>query len=132
MAVFTNIESALNQRLNSLPAKPPIAWPNTKFTPINGVTYLRPTILPASTELSTLNRGQTHSGIYQIDINVPLDKGVNVLDALLDNLYTHFSSQDILVSGPTNVFITSIGRGRAIRQDAFYVGFIEINYLCYS
>ncbi len=132
MGVYTDIYAALNTRLNSLTSHPPIAWPNTKYVPILGTTYLRPTLLPAETILSSLARGQTHKGIYQVDVFVPLEKGINTLTTWLDAIESHFAAQDILTSGSTKVYIHQTGMGDLEREDSWFHGYISINYLVYT
>lgn len=132
MGVYTNITAALNTRLSSLASHPPIAWPNTKYIPIIGTTYLRPTLLPAETVLSSLARGQTHRGIYQVDVFVPVEKGINTLTTWLDAIEGHFAAQDILVSSSTKVYILQTGISEMQREDAWFSGHIFINYLVYT
>ncbi len=131
MGVLTNIELALHTRLATLGSSPPVAWPNVAYTPTQNTTFIRPTLLPAQTRLETLAGQQVHSGIYQIDIYVPLEKGVSVLNTWLDAVETLFSSSKTLTA-TDRIFIQATGRGRTERQDAWYTGFVEIQYICYS
>ena len=131
MGVFTNIEAALNTRLATLSGSPAVQWPNTGYRPTENTTYLRPTILPTSTDLESFAGAEIHKGIYQIDVFVPLEKGVNTLNTLLDSIADLFTSDKVLTATDV-VWVQAVGRGRAQRQEAWYVGFVEVNYLCYS
>lgn len=132
MAVHTNIELALHTRLATLSGLPAVEWPNTAYTPTENTQFLRPTILPASSKLETLTGQEAHIGIYQVDVFVPLEKGVAALHTLLDGIATLFKSNKTMTAGGDTVFVQAVSRGRAQRQESWYVGFIEVNYLCYS
>lgn len=132
MGVYTDIEAALNTKLNTLAGHPPIAWPNMRFEPTNNETYLRPTLLPAQTELNTIAGQQLHKGIYQVDVCVPLKTGIASLTSWLDAIDSLFARGTTLTANSNSVLIQNVGMGRTERQDAWYVGYIEIYYLCYS
>lgn len=132
MGVFSNIQRALDTHLNSLTDRPYVAWPNAKATPLNGSSYIRPTLLPANSDLYTLNDVNMNPGIYQIDIYAPLEKGLNSALTLADAIKDHFESNRRLTAGGDTVFIQNISLGSAERQDAWYRVFLEINYVCYS
>lgn len=131
MGVFTNIEAALHTRLATLSGSPAVQWPNTKYQPTENTTFLRPTVLPAATVLNTIAGAEEHKGIYQIDVFVPVEKGVSALNTLLDSIQDLFKSNKVLTATDV-VWVQAVGRGRAQRQEAWYVGFVEVNYLCYS
>lgn len=131
MGIFTNIEVALHTRLATLTASPAVQWPNVHYQPTENTTFLRPTVLPASTVLESFAGAEIHRGIYQIDIFVPLEKGISTLNTLLDSIADLFTANKILTATDV-VWVQAVGRGRAQRQEAWYVGFIEVNYLCYS
>jgi hypothetical protein len=78
-----------------------------------------------------MDGSEIHRGIYQIDVFVPVEKGVNALNTLLDNIGSLFRSNKVLTATDV-VWVQSISRGLGERQESWYVGFIEVNYLCYS
>jgi hypothetical protein len=131
MGVFTNIEAALHTRLATLSGSPAVAWPNTHYQPTENTTYIRPTILPANTILNTLAGMEEHKGIYQVDVYVPLEKGVSALNTLLDSIQSLFKSSKTLTATDI-IFIQAVSRSPAVRDESWYVGFVEINYICYS
>lgn len=131
MGVFSNIQAALNTRLSTLVNSPPIQWSNTRYQTSENTAFIRPTILPNNTTLDTLAGTEYHIGIYQVDVFVPLEKGVNSLDTLLDNIQSLFKSNRTLVSEDVTVLIQSISRGPETRQEAWYASFLEINYICF-
>ncbi len=131
MGVFTNIEVALHTRLATLSGSPAVSWPNTHYQPTENTTYLRPTILPASTVLDTLAGMEEHKGIYQVDVYVPLEKGVSALNTLLDSIQSLFKSNKTLTATDV-VFVQAVSRSPAVRDESWFTGFVEINYICYS
>ncbi len=131
MGVFTNIEVALHTRLATLSGSPAVQWPNVHYQPTENTAFLRPTILPANTKLDTIAGMEEHKGIYQVDVFVPLEKGVSALNTLLDSIESLFKSSKTLTATDV-IFVQAVSRGRAQRQESWYVGFVEINYICYS
>ncbi len=131
MGVFTNIEVALHTRLATLSGSPTIWWPNAAYTPVENSVFLRPTLLPAETKLNTIAGMEEHKGIYQIDVFVPLEKGVSALNTLLDSIESLFKANKTLTATDV-VWVQAVGRGRAQRQESWFVGFVEVNYLCFS
>ncbi len=131
MGIFTNIESALNTRLSELNDLPRVAWPNMHFVPTENEVFIRPTILPFSTSLSTLAGVEVHKGMYQIDVYVPLEKGISVLTSILDNIQDLFKSERTLTATDV-VLIQEISRGMFKREESWFCGMIEIRYICYS
>lgn len=131
MGVFANIEGALNTRLSTLSSSPPVAWPNTAYIPIENTSYIRPTLLPVDTNLESLAGSEEHIGIYQIDVFVPTEKGVSALNTLLDNIQSLFKSNRVMTATDV-VWVQAVSRGKAERQDAWFVSYIEVHYLCFS
>lgn len=132
MGVFTNIETALHTRLATLSGLPAVAWPNVAFVPTENTQFLRPTMLIDATKLHTLAGGEQHGGIYQIDVYVPLEKGSSALLTLLDSIESLFKSNKTMTAGSDTVFIQAVSRGPSTRQESWYVGILEVNYICYS
>ncbi len=131
MGVFTNIEAALHTRLATLSGSPAVAWPNVHYQPTENTTFLRPTILPAATVLNTLAGMEEHKGIYQVDVYVPAEKGVSALNTLLDSIQSLFKSNKTITATDV-VFVQAVSRSPAVRDEAWFTGFVEVNYICYS
>jgi hypothetical protein len=132
MSTFANILNGLNTRLNSLSGLPEVAWPNTKYNPKQNTTWIRPTLLPATSQLYTLKDERFHQGIYQVDIYVPLEKGTKTLYDLADDVRQHFEAQRSLTSGSDTVFIQEVSMSPATRDESWYSLFVSISYQCYS
>lgn len=129
MAVFTDIENALNTKLSSIPGLPTIYWPNTPGEPVHSNSWVRPTLLPASSQLYTLNNQDYHQGIYQVDVFVPLKQGTALADSYADLIYSSFK-RATLTKNTTNVFIQQISISRQQRIEAWWSCYVEVSYLC--
>ena len=133
MGVFKNMEIALGSKLDTISGKPAIHWENGQvYIPVVGTRFWRPTNLPAGSQLMTASAVQKHIGIYQVDVFVPVEKGLSVLMADLDSIYSAYNTVLSLAGGSHNVDILGVGRGRVTREDAWLRGFISIEYMCYS
>ena len=85
------IYQALRARLNTLANKPPIAYLNQPYTPVNGTAYLAEDFLPANNEGLTVNgAAQAKTGIYQITVFYPDNQGVAAPQALAEAIAVHF------------------------------------------
>ena len=133
MGVLLDIEVALQSKLSTLSCgfEVDIAWPNIAYDPADSVPYLRPTYLPARAGRVTLTGGTYHRGIYQIDIFVPLDHGTNVLDVISDDIYTLFRNED-LTENSHIIEVQNINRGLVKREEAWWHGFIELQFQCFD
>jgi len=132
VGTFSNIQRALDTHLNTLSNRPYVAWPNTKFKPQENASFIRPTMLAARSDILTLDDVHLNPGIYQVDVYVPLEKGVNAALTIIDDIKDHFEANRILNSGGTSVFIQSISLGQLQREEAWFRAYLEINYSCYE
>lgn len=129
MSVFNNIQNALNTQLASLSGLPVIYYPNMQNEPIQGTPYIRPTLLPARSELLTLNNEDMHQGLYQIDIYTQLKKGTAPILLLADIIRDGFRRQSLTSSG-TVVHIQNISISPTQRVESWWHCYVEVNYLC--
>lgn len=128
---FANIEIALQTQLK-VATTLPIYWPNVTEAPELAASFVKPTLLPAATELFTLAEFHKFKGIYQVDIFVPLNKGTKAIYNIADAIKTSFEANRTLVANGQNVLIQAVSMGRTQRQDAWFTTFVEINYLSYN
>lgn len=131
MGVLLNIQLALDTKLNTLSPAVATAWPNTHYKPTENTSWMRPTLMPARSQEATLAGAIYHQGIYQVDIFVPLEKGVAALMAIEDNIYTLFKSA-VLTKNTSTIRIDVISRGPTSREEAWYRGIIEIEFSCFD
>ena len=87
MGIYTDIASALASRLNGVGI--PIAFENAPFKPTAGVTYLREAVLFGDNSALGISRSDIYTGVYQVDVMAPKDKGKsrNNADAVLSLIH---------------------------------------------
>src|SRR4051812_41504491 len=129
MGVFNDIQNALNIKLNSLSGIPLIYFPNDQKEPTQGVSYIRPFIIPATSQLYTLNGSNYHSGIYQVDIFTPLKKGTSQAWLIADLIKDGFNKQS-LTQNSNILHIQNISIGIGEREESWWHCYVEVNYLC--
>jgi len=129
MSVFSDIQNALNTALSEISGLPVIYYPNDLKSPVQDNSYIRPTLIPASSELYTLNEGDFHQGIYQVDVFVPLKKGIREVNQYADAIHDGFKRQTFNI-GTTNVFIQQISISQQQRIEAWWSCYVEVSYLC--
>lgn len=136
MSVYTNIQTALDTHLNTITGSPSIAWPNTEFTPTHGTLYLEPILLPIVSNLETLNDYQRYTGIYQINVSVPVEKGTATLNLWADRVVDLFISDRTLTGGADTILILNIDRGPTQRDTdddiEYYRANVDINFTVYT
>jgi len=132
MSLINNIQNALNERLSDIVNLPQIFWPNIANEPQKGVDWIRPTLIPANSQLSTLNNYDMHQGIYQIDIYTGLKKGTAPLFLLADAIRDDFKSVKSLTSGDDIIHLQAISISQAQRVESWWSCFVQINYLCFN
>lgn len=132
MSLINNIQNALNTKLSSLSGSPSIAWPNTKFQPTNATSYLRPTLIPATSDLFTINNENRHKGIYQVDIFVQPEKGTSTLWLLADSIRDHFKGVTSLTSGGDIIHLQEISISQAQRVEGWWSCYVQVNYICFN
>lgn len=128
MSVFNNIQNALNTQLNSVGGLPTIYWPNTPNEPVQNTNFIRPTLLPATSQLYTLNEGDYHQGIYQVDVFVKLKQGTSEALLLADTIRDSFRRESLTSSG-TIVHIQNISMSQAERIEGWWRVMVNISYL---
>jgi len=131
MSLNNNIQNALTTQLNTVSGLPIIAYANSGFEPANGVDFVRPTLIPAKSELFALEIGR-HHGIYQVDLYTALNKGTAPLLLLADSIRDKFLTQRRLTSDTDVIFIQEISISPAQRVEGWWSCYVEINYMCFN
>jgi len=129
VGTFNNIQNALNTRLANISGLPVIYYPNDQKEPLQSTPYLRPTLLPATSQLYTLNDGDYHQGIYQIDIYKQLKFGSAPVLLIADAIRDGFRRQSLTSNG-TIVHIQNISISQARKEEGWWSCYVEVNYLC--
>lgn len=131
MSRIGDVQQAFETWLSMMPGLPDVAWPNVEHTPTEGSTYLRPSLLPASSSTFDLLDKQLNPGIFQVDIYTPAGAGSAESLELADAIYDHFARQD-LSTGTVCLRVNQIEVNQAIRIDSWHVLSVSIYYNSYS
>lgn len=126
---FIDIQAALALRLDALAGLPDIYWPGVREEPVRGTDWVRPTVLPTTSELITVGGNQDNSGIYQVDVFIDAGRGQGPLITILDDIKTHFKAQTTLTQNSTVVYVKGISITNIIRDGAWVRGGVEIAYM---
>lgn len=132
MSIFTDIQAAFDQRLESTVGLPNVAWENIAFTPVAGTSFVRPTLITGASTTATLAGLQSNVGVYSVDVFVESEKGPAALNTLVDSIYDHFKAVSSITEGTTIVGVQGITRTPTIRDEAWFSATIDIQYLTYS
>lgn len=125
--MYNDISTALTIHLNNLPNKPPIAFENATFTPVNGQMYLRETTLPLnSVNLTLKSRVQRVDLIYQIDIFSPKGQSKHQAQRMQDAIVNHFGGVLRLSHNGRIVEINSIKPVSPIEDGAWMIYPVEV------
>ena len=132
MGRYSDIRSVFDTKLNSLSGLPSVAWENIKFDVVEGTTFIRPTVLPTISTMSTLGRQQKNEGIYSIEIFVDKGNGTKDLLDLVDDIYDHFVSTISLTANSTKVYLQAIARTPTTIDGSWATCSVDINFFTYS
>lgn len=131
MAAFKDIKIALDSYLDSM-GSDVIAWEGVRFSPMSAGLYLRPTVLPAVSNVAALNRTQEHNGIYQIDIIADRDTDIDTIFDKADEIRQHFLAVDSLTENTTSIFLRSITQLVLDDDEAYLYLPVQITWSSYS
>ncbi len=131
MSLNNNIQNALTAQLSIVPDIPTIAYGNIKFEPVQGTSYVRPTLMPTKSDMYSLTRGR-HQGIYQVDVYTQIEKGTAPLLLIADSIRDSFVGNRTLVSDTDTIFIQEVSISKAQRVEGWWSCFVEINYFCFN
>lgn len=85
-------EEALHYQLKvvlaTLTPIPPVAWPNQRYKPITGVSYIEPRVLWNDSDWGEIGPiVKRHRGLYRVTVHGPIDNGIAdaaVADAIIE------------------------------------------------
>lgn len=132
MSSFLNIQTALENKLATSVAGLPIAAENTKYVPTLGTAWCRSNIVANTTQLVHLDSlYQEITGIYQIDLFYPINKGSGPALTKADVICSAFKATSYLTKNNDKIYIKNINRRPAVKiEDAWYMVAIEVNFFC--
>ncbi len=111
----------------------PVAWENFNYQPIAGQTYLLAYNLPSDTSGIGLagNSANEHLGVYQIDINAPINKGKKEALDMLDSLADVYSRGVHTYQGST-IKVRDIKRSKSRTEGDRFIISLSIYYQSFT
>jgi hypothetical protein len=135
MSVFSEIQRALNDRLDWLTGDLPVAWEGTCYTPEPGQAFLKPHFLPATPFQATLGENglNRHAGVFQVSVVYPLGEGWGEPLTTAETVVELFKRGTRLASpGGLDVVLTGAGIGPAIVEEEWYTLPVSVSFYCYA
>ena len=132
MDTFTELQRAFDKRLDALGLSETIVYENTHLKPTLGTTYLTTSLITDTSSTSKVDGSKLVTGEYSLDIFTELEKGVAAYNSLVDSLDTHFSAQDTLTEGGTEVWLHSVSRTQPVRDEQMLLGNVSIQFSVYT
>lgn len=101
------------------------AYPNAAFTkPAPTVAWASVFNIPATTAALSLSDSDEMPGVFQIDLNYPLNKGAGAAQAMAQQIRAHFK-RGIRVNGVVIGAVSYVPLGPA---DGWYRGVVSVEY----
>ena len=114
---YTALHGALHAHLHTFATSQDplleVAWPQRKYRPNAGGTYLRPHVLLSTPRAAGCGEAAADyvRGIYQVDIMTPSGSDWGPGEAIVDALREHFSRGLKLMGDGAEVTVESVARG---------------------
>ncbi len=132
--IFEEISKAFIDPVKNTFVGLPVANENLPYDSRDAEAHLEVFLLPAQPEQATL--GATgcdfHSGIYQININYPINAGSAALYKKADEINAVFKSGATFSYGSTNVRIENVGISNLTVSDGYATLNLSIEYYAFS
>lgn len=136
------IRNTLNTRLAEIQTVLPtvdIAWENFNYEPVANKIHIRPKLLASPTRAAAqgISAANFESGIYQIDVYGPMDRGTAPLDTVVEAIRALFPRALRLVdpSGDPDAIILHIPQTPSgllgMRENPFWRVRIDVPYFAY-
>lgn len=112
----------------------PTAWEGVDFTPPADADWAQLYLLPAPTTIDTLGPGglDLHTGIFQIDLNVPQNSGTGALLGYADALRTAFKAGNNASHNGQNVLILDCSRSKLTQAAGWLTVSMSISWRAYT
>lgn len=130
--MFSEIDTALRKRLNSLSGSHTIAWEGVEETFVARAITLVPINIASESSLLTTDKDQENPGTYRIVVYVPTNEGTKTLIDKIDSIANHFSPYVHLTENGQEVSILAISRGVMIKERSHLVCNVDIRYIAYT
>lgn len=136
-AVYSDIQSLLNDQLNSIPNLPAVVWENTLYTPDSDELYLEVFLFPSESQNRTIgtNAPTYESGIFQINVVGVRGHGWGTVYSWVDSLVNNFARGDVLTSSATTIKLRinkAYPNPGFLNSEGRYVVPVDVRYFGYN
>jgi hypothetical protein len=101
------------------------AYPNAAFTkPGPGVAWASVFVIPAQTAALSLSDSDEMAGVFQIDLNYPLNGGAGAAQAMAEQIRTHFKRG----ARAGDVELGTVSYAALGPVDGWYRGVVSVEY----
>jgi len=127
---ITPIQKALDAHLLALDGIPQVQLENTRAPFKTGQSFTRATLIPSQPQQRTVGvTGRDMlSGLYQIDLFIPQDTGVDAANGLVDLVLGHFQRGMRIEHDGITVHIQRAGREAGSRHEPFYQAPVTVTW----
>ena len=129
---YATIQDLLVNHLKTLVVLPTLQEENTRNIGKTGVSFSRATMLHTRPQQASvgINGKDAFSGLFQIDLFVPIDSGTADVNTLADTVVEHFPRGLTLTLGNVYVHIQLAWRETGSRFETFYNCPVVIQWQC--
>jgi len=132
MGFFTDLQVALDTRLDVLALSETVVYENTGIEPTPNTAFVRTNLVTSPSVVDRVSGEQENPGVYIIDVFVELEKGLGAYNTLIDSIYDHFKAQDVLTEGTTEVWIQEVSRTLPVRDEQLFHGSVDISFSVFT
>lgn len=130
--MYSDIRTALSQRLETMPGVIAVAWENARFVPTTGVPYLIPSVMWG--EAQQAEQGATgrnwEIGVYQITAVYPGGTGVTEINTMAGKIKERFKRGTVLTYNGVYVTVRKVYLNPQTITDAGVRQPISIPFYC--
>ena len=136
MSIFRDISAALDSSLNTAATGTAfaVAWENSDYTPASNAYYMRPTLMPGTTQQAGLGASglDQHLGVYQVDIVVPASTNKAAAITQADLIAEQFKRGTILTYGGVSLRLSKTSRGTGRVDGAYFTIPVNVTYQSFT
>jgi hypothetical protein len=107
-----------------------IAFENVQYEPEVGTKWIRPTVLPAQSDVLAMSDSglEVHEGVFQVDVFTDINKGKSDSLTTADDISSYFARGLALTYSGVSVRIIRKSTGTSSRDGAWYMTSLLIDY----
>lgn len=130
---YFDVQAALDARLDAMAGTHEIAWQNVEYSPTKDQLFLRPTLLPGSSEAATISTAGTdeYIGVYQVDVFAPAGDGKAFALQMADTIADQFKPVTELTYNGVTVRCMAVNITQAAREEGWHQMSVDVRYMAH-